>query len=91
MDHQVFGGDIKDAYAHSPGPDVPTFLKIDDVYADWWEARYPNDKLDRTHVLPILRSLQGHPESGKIYERYINDILVSKDLGFQPTVHDRCI
>ena len=88
MDHQVFGGNIKDAYAHSPGPDVPTFLKIDNVYADWWKACYPDDKLDCSHVLPILRSLQGHPKSGKIYECYINEILASDELGFHPTIHD---
>ena len=24
-DHEVYGGDIKDAFAHSPNPDVPTY------------------------------------------------------------------
>ena len=42
-------------------------------------------------MLPVLRCLQGHPESGKIYEPHINQILSSKELNFKATVHDRCI
>ena len=38
-----------------------------------------------------MNKLLGHPESGKIYERHINQILSSKELNFKATVHDRCI
>ena len=89
-DHKVYGGDIKDAFAHSPGPDVPTFVRIDNQYSEWWSQRHKTN-INRSHVLPVLRCLQGHPESGKIYERHINQILGSKELNFRATVHDRCI
>lgn len=32
----LFSGNGKDAYAHSPPPATPTFVAIDDKYADWW-------------------------------------------------------
>ena len=35
LDHKCFGGDTKDAFVHSPSPDVPTYLRIDDAYAEW--------------------------------------------------------
>ena len=65
-------------------------MRIDNQYSEWWSQRYNTD-INRSHVLPVLRCLQGHPESGKIYERHINQILSSKELNFKATVHDRCI
>jgi hypothetical protein len=49
---RVYGGDAKDAFAHSPPPAMPTFVAIDDAYADWYEARH-NIKLDRSLVLSV--------------------------------------
>ena len=28
----IYGGDTKDAFAHSPGPSMPTFMKLDDAF-----------------------------------------------------------
>jgi len=33
-DLKIYGGDAKDAFAHSPAPDVPPFATIDDQFAD---------------------------------------------------------
>ena len=33
---RVYGGDAKDAYAHSPGPSIPTYVSIDGQYSDWY-------------------------------------------------------
>lgn len=90
MGHCVFGGDATDAFAHSPPPSVPTFVRIDDAYADWYKWRYDVD-LDRSHVLPVQHALQGHPESGRLWETHIGEILASPEFGFVPTTHDRCI
>ena len=32
LDGRRFGGDAQDAYAHSPPPSTPTFVRIDDQY-----------------------------------------------------------
>ena len=87
----IYGGDATDAYAHSPADFArPTFVSIDDQYFDWYEKKY-GKRLDRKKVLPVLKAIQGHPESGRIWEEYINNILASPELGFTNTTHDRCI
>ena len=88
--YRVYGGDAQDAFAHSPPPDQPTYVAIDDAYADWYEERF-KIKLDRSFVLPVLHALQGHPESGRLWEEHINKILTSPELGFRHTTHDRTI
>ena len=35
--------------------------------------------------------LQGHSESGKIYKRHINQIIISKELNFKAIVNNRSI
>ena len=90
LGYRVYGGDARDAYAHSPPPDVPTYIAVDDAYADWYEQRF-GIKLDRSYVLPVLHALQGHPESGRLWENHINSVLTSPELGFKHTTHDRTI
>jgi len=88
--YRVYGGDAQDAYAHSPSPETPTFVSIDDAYADWYEHHFKK-KLDRSLVLPVLHALQGNPESGKLWEKHITAILRSPQFGFKSTTHDRSI
>ena len=38
-----------------------------------------------------MRALQVHPESGKLWEKHINNILFSDELNFKTTTHDRTI
>ena len=90
MNYRVYSGDAQDAYAHSPPPEVPTYVSIDDQYADWYEHT-KGKKVNRSHVLPVKHALQGHPESGRLWEEHINSILHSPELGFKSTIHDRCI
>ena len=87
-DLKIYGSDAKDTYAHSPAPDVPTFVTIDDQYADWYKHTF-NKKINRSLVLPVQRALQGHPESGHLWEKYVNQILFSDELRLQMTTHDR--
>ena len=49
-------------YANSPHPDQPTFVYIDDQYADWCLARF-GVAVSRDMILPVQHALQGHPES----------------------------
>ena len=39
LNHRLFGGDARDAYAHANGDfSIPTFVSIDDAYAEWYES-----------------------------------------------------
>ena len=51
----------------------------------------PGHKINPSKVLPVLHALQGHPESGKLWESHINSILFSPELNFKCTKHDRTI
>jgi Reverse transcriptase (RNA-dependent DNA polymerase) len=83
----VYGADAANAFANSPPPNVPTYVAIDDAYHDWYLAR-KGIALDRQLVLPVQHALQGHPESGSLWEQMINRILLG-DLGLSNTVHER--
>ena len=87
---KVYGGDAKDAYAHSPGSHIPTYLSIDDAYAEWYSEQYGKD-IDRKLVLPIQRALQGSPESGRLWEEHCNRTLMNEPLNFETTTHDKTI
>ena len=87
QNYQLFSGDAKDAFAHSPSPEVPTFMIISNQYYAWYLHCF-GKKLDKSRVLPVLWVLQGHPESGKLWERHINNILMSSTLYFKHTTHD---
>ena len=77
LNHKIFCGDTTNAYAHSPSDfTTPTFVSIDDQYFEWHEAKYKT-KLNHSSVLPVLKAIQGHPESGRTWEEYINSILFS--------------
>ncbi|KAI2497911.1 retrotransposon [Fragilaria crotonensis] len=80
--------DATNAYANSPPPGQPTFVYIDDQYADWYEARY-GTKLSRDMVLPVQHALQGHPESGALWEGFVNKVIARH--GFKSTTHERSI
>ena len=66
-----------------------THLTIDDAYFEWYKKK-TGKSLNCQHILPVLLSLQGHPESGKMRRKLIDQILI-KDLGFKTTTKDSCI
>ncbi|MCE2996259.1 MAG: hypothetical protein LW863_11705 [Flammeovirgaceae bacterium] len=90
LGYRVYGADAQDAYAHSPPPDQPTYIAIDDQYADWYKARHGTN-IDRSMVLPVQHALQGHPEAGRLWETHINHILRCPELHFRHTTHDKTI
>ena len=81
----VYGGDATNAYAHSPAPN-DTYLAIDDAYAEWYKDTVGKE-IDRRYILPVRHCLQGHPESGKMWMHFIDNILIKK-MGYKTTTHD---
>ena len=84
----IYGGDVKDAFAHSPGPSMPTFMKVDDAFSDWY-LEQTGKRLDKDLVLPVLRALQGHPEAVCLWEEHISGILAG--IGFCNATHEKNI
>ena len=65
-------------------------MMIDNQYYEWYLHCF-GKKLDKARVLPVLRALQGHPESGKLWEQHINNILMSPTFNYKHTTHDHTI
>ena len=83
-----FGGDTTDALAHSPAPN-DTYLVVDDTNLEWY-MDVKGIKITKRYVLPIYHALQEHPESGKIWMKFIDNIIINQ-LGFHTATHDRCM
>jgi hypothetical protein len=58
--------DTVTAFQQSPPPSVPCFLEIDNVYESWYLKRFGKSVNRRTHVIPVERALQDHPEAGRL-------------------------
>ena len=84
----MYGGDAKDAYAHVPPSETPSYLSNDDQDPNRYKHKYGKE-IDRRQVLHNERALQGHPESGKQWMRHIDSIL--DKLGFIKAKHDHSI
>jgi len=84
----ICGGYIKDEFAHSPGPSMPTFMKLDNVFRDWCLERM-GVLLGKDLVLPVLCALRGHPEAARLWEEHISAVL--KDVRFKNTTHEKNI
>lgn len=80
--------DATNAYANSPPPDQPTYVHVDHQYADWFLIRN-DEEVPLDYVLPVQHALQGHPESGALWERFINKVLHRH--GFKSTTHERSL
>ena len=80
--------DATNAYANSPPPDQPIFVFIDNQYADWYFERF-GLHVSREMVLPVQHALQGHPESGALWERFVNSVIARH--GFTSTTHERSL
>ena len=65
-------------------------MMLDDQYCEWYNKKF-SSKLHPSRVLPVLCTLQGHPESGKLLEKHISKILCSTELNFKSTTHDHSI
>jgi hypothetical protein len=75
----VMGADYTNARANSPSPTQPTYVQIDDTYADWYRS-HNGKEVDHLLVLPVLKALQGHPEAGALREKHINKLLDDLDI-----------
>ena len=85
----AIGADAVNAYAQSPPPEEPTYVRVDQQYADWYKARFGIQLDPKIHVLPVKHALQGHPESGALWAKKIETHLV--DLDFKSTTHEPCL
>jgi hypothetical protein len=88
LNYLLYGGDAQDAFAYSPAPKVPTYVRIDDTFADRYHHHF-GKTINCHQVLAILHALQGHPKAARLCEEHITKSL--HDLGFKSTTHEHNI
>ena len=88
MDLTIYSANATDACAPLPAPNN-TYLAIDYAYAEWYFDKYKKP-IGKQMVLLVKHVLQGHPKSGKMWMKMIDNILINQ-LGFRTTTHDCCI
>ena len=64
-------------------------MATDPQFITWWTEHFGNPPIPRGFILPVQHAIQGHPESPRLWEAHINEIL--SDFGFKSTTHERCI
>jgi hypothetical protein len=84
------GYDVGNAFAEAPAPTSPFFMKPDAQFRQWWEEHLGKDPIPEGYVIPVKKALQGHPESPRLWDKYISKI-ITEELGLQSTVHEPCL
>ncbi len=54
------------AYAQSPPPTVPAYVRIHAQCRDWYNKWFGIEWDFKVHLLQVQHALQGHPESGTL-------------------------
>ena len=88
---EIYGCDCSNAFAEAPAPKAPLFLRIDQQYREWWEEHKGNSPLpSKSLYVKVNHAIQGHPESPRLWQEFINNILIRK-MKFKATTHEPCI
>lgn len=86
----AIGPDVSNAFAEAPPPKAPLYLYIDDTYREWWTEHLGNPPIPaHCNVVRVHNAIQGHPESPRLWEKHIHQIL--KELGLRATTHAPCM
>ena len=65
-------------------------MQPDAQFRQWWEEWLKKDRLPKDAVIPIKHALQGHPESPRLWDKYISKILIN-DFEFKSCTHESCL
>jgi hypothetical protein len=85
----VYGADVCNAFAEAPPPKQGFYVRPDRAFNEWWVNHKKRPPIPDGHVIPVLLAMQGHPESPRLWEKHVDQIL--RELGLTPTVHKPCL
>jgi Reverse transcriptase (RNA-dependent DNA polymerase). len=88
LNYVIYDLDAVNVFGHAGKLFHSIYLDIDQQYRDWYRNRKGKD-IPHGWVLPVLGSLQGHPDSGKVWQNKINEVISS--YGFKSTTHEPCL
>jgi hypothetical protein len=86
----AIGADVSNAFAEAPLPKAPLYLYIDESFRDWWVNHLKCNPIPKEcDIVRINNAIQGHPESPRLWEKHIDQIL--RKLSMTPTTHEPCM
>jgi len=89
LNYVIYDLDVINAFGQAGESFQLVYLEIDQQYRDWFHAR-KGKTIPEGWVLPVKGSIQGHPDSGEVWQLKINDVINS--YGFTSTAtHEPCL
>jgi hypothetical protein len=79
----IFGDDVSNAFSEAPPPKQGFYIQ-----PDRWTAK-GHGPLDHDSVIPVMKAMQGHPESSRLWEKHCDKFI--RSIGFTPTIHEPCL
>jgi hypothetical protein len=80
---------VCNAFAEAPPPKQGFYIQPDRAFNDWWENYLKQPPIPPGQVILVLSTMQGHPESPRLWEKHANALL--RELGLKPTTHEPCL
>jgi hypothetical protein len=84
----IFGGDVSIPFSEAPPPKQGFYIQPDCAFHEWWRAK-GHGTLDHDLVIPVMKAVQGHPESWRLCEKHCDKYI--RSIGFTPTIHEPCL
>lgn len=84
----ITSANTTNAYQQSLPPTQKCYMMIDDTFHSWYNKWYSKDMDPKTHVVPLKRAMQGHPEASALWESMIVGILEGDELKFKSMTHE---
>ena len=86
----IFGSDVSNASGEAPPPKQGFYIRPDRAFHDWWVNHKKRLSIPPGYVISVLKAMQGHPESPRLWEKHIHGILTN-GLHFKNTIHEPCL
>ena len=84
----IFGADVCNAFSEAPAPKQGFYIQPDRAFCDWW-IHQGKPPIPEGYVIPVMRAMQGHPESPRLWEKWCDKMIKSHQ--FKPTTHEPCL
>lgn len=88
LNYVIYDLDAINAFGQAGELYEMVYMEIDQQYREWYLDR-KKKRIPAGYVLPVKGSIQGHPDSGEVWQSRINEVIHS--YGFQSTTHDPCL
>jgi hypothetical protein len=82
----IHGADVSNAFMEAPPPKQGFYIRPDPAFRAWWTIHKGRPPLALDAVIPILSSMQGHPEAPRLWEKHADQII--HDIRLTSTTHE---